>query len=72
MKEALWRVPIEGGDPIQLTDGMNSFPSVSPDGKLIASVYSEVALEQGANVAIYSIDGGKPLKVFPQQFSVAR
>ena len=67
IKEALWKVPIEGGNPIQLTDGMSSYPSVSPDGKLIASVYSEVALEQGGNLAIYSIDGGKPLKIFPQQ-----
>ena len=32
----LWKVGIEGGEPVKLTDEYALYPSVSPDGKLIA------------------------------------
>jgi len=32
----IWKVPIEGGAPTQITDYPSSFPVVSPDGKWIA------------------------------------
>ncbi len=32
----LWKVAIEGGEPVKLTDEYALYPSVSPDGKLIA------------------------------------
>ena len=32
----LWKVAIEGGQPVKLTDQHALYPSVSPDGKLIA------------------------------------
>jgi len=32
----LWKIPFQGGEPIQLTHEFAAYPSVSPDGKLIA------------------------------------
>jgi len=32
----LWKIPFQGGEPIQLTSEVAAYPSVSPDGKLIA------------------------------------
>jgi Tol biopolymer transport system component/DNA-binding winged helix-turn-helix (wHTH) protein len=32
----LWKVGLDGGDPVQLTNEYAAYPSVSPDGKLIA------------------------------------
>ena len=32
----LWKVAIEGGEPVKLTDQSAHYPSVSPDGQLIA------------------------------------
>jgi Tol biopolymer transport system component/DNA-binding winged helix-turn-helix (wHTH) protein len=32
----LWKVGLEGGEPIQLTNEFAAYPSISPDGKLIA------------------------------------
>jgi Tol biopolymer transport system component len=37
----LWKVPIQGGEPVKLTDQYALCPSLSPDGKLIA--YYEVS-----------------------------
>src|SRR5262249_44985329 len=34
----LWKVSIDGGDPLQLTEYPALYPSVSPDGKLIACI----------------------------------
>ena len=35
----LWRVPIDGGEAIQVTQQPTSIPSVSPDGKQIACIH---------------------------------
>jgi Tol biopolymer transport system component/DNA-binding winged helix-turn-helix (wHTH) protein len=34
--QSLWKVPVEGGEPVRLFEGMAAFPSASPDGRLIA------------------------------------
>ena len=33
----LWKIALQGGEPIQLTNELAAYPSVSPNGKLIAS-----------------------------------
>ncbi len=40
---ALWKVPFEGGEPVKLTNvpGYPLGPAVSPDGKLVAFLWSE-------------------------------
>lgn len=58
------RVSIDGGQPIRVTNGKYSagFPSLSPDGKLLAhTLYDE---EKGMNVAVMSAQGGDPIKLF--------
>jgi Tol biopolymer transport system component len=36
---ALWKIALDGGQPVKLTDDYSTYPSVSPDGKLIASFH---------------------------------
>jgi Tol biopolymer transport system component len=66
----LWTIPVEGGEPTQLTAGQSEsiearFPCWSPDGKWIAFVRGERRvgdIEYYANVDIYRIpaEGGEP------------
>lgn len=63
-RPTIWRVAIDGGTPIQLTDEFTAYPAVSPDGKMFACAHSMPT--QPWRLAIYPIEGGKPLKIFPQ------
>src|SRR5208283_1916306 len=59
---ALWRVPLQGGTPEQLTDYASSFPSISPNGKWIA--FDDYA-QPGANkIGVIPFAGGQPLRTF--------
>jgi Tol biopolymer transport system component len=60
---ALWKVSIDGGNAVQLTEYVAENPEVSPDGKLIVCQYRE-EINSGWRYAIIPIDGGKPIKVF--------
>ncbi len=61
----IWRVPIDGGKPIQVTKDINSMPVVSPDGKLIACAYYLFDKPQSTpKIAVYPFEGGPALKVF--------
>src|SRR5262249_50376665 len=35
--QSLWKIAIDGGEPIKLTDQYSLYPSVSPDGQMIAT-----------------------------------
>jgi Tol biopolymer transport system component/DNA-binding winged helix-turn-helix (wHTH) protein len=59
---ALWRVPVEGGDAVRLTEGTSIRPAVSPDGRFVA--YYWLTPERWV-LAVLAMDGGQPLKVFP-------
>jgi Tol biopolymer transport system component len=64
-KESIWRVPINGGEPVQVTKQITSIPAVSPDGKLIACAYFLLDKPQSpAKIAVYRFDGGDPIKIF--------
>ena len=54
---SLWKVPMDGGEPVRLTDKPSRKPSVSPDGKLIASTYE-------GSIALVPAAGGKPIRTF--------
>jgi Tol biopolymer transport system component len=57
----LFKVSIEGGDYVQLTDKTLSSLAISPDGKMVATGYHE---DPGADkTAIYSFDSGALVKV---------
>jgi serine/threonine protein kinase/sugar lactone lactonase YvrE len=65
-KPTLWKVPIEGGDPIQVSTRATSLPQVSPDGSKIAcNYYPGPNPEYSASpMAVFSVTGGPPLRVF--------
>ena len=58
----LWKVPLQGGVPEQLTDYGASFPSVSPDGKWIAFYgYTQPHLNK---IGVIPVTGGQPTQSF--------
>ena len=67
-KPTLWRIPIEGGEPVQLSATPASIPKVSPDGKLIAFEYFPGADPQLSSqlIALMDSKGGPPTKVFDE------
>src|SRR5205085_11547683 len=65
----IWKVPIDGGPPVRLTDKNSSWPFPSPDGKQFVCTY-QLDANAPPKLAVFSIDGGAPLKLFdvPQTF----
>jgi Tol biopolymer transport system component/DNA-binding winged helix-turn-helix (wHTH) protein len=59
----IWKIPIEGGEPVRLTDKPASWPFVSPDGKFVAATYSPDPAGPG-KLAVIPIEGGEPVKLF--------
>lgn len=56
----------EGGEMSQLTQDFTAYPVVAPDGKTFACMYSSGPGAVPWRLAVYPIEGGQPLKVFPQ------
>ena len=61
VKPSLWKVPLEGGQAMQLTETHSIRPFVAPDGKRVAYYYMD---EQGWHIGVSSLDGGRPVKSF--------
>jgi Tol biopolymer transport system component len=58
----LWKVPLDGGDPVQLTFGCHTTQgTVSPDGKYL--IYSATVDGNDYDLWVMSIDGGAPLQL---------
>jgi hypothetical protein len=53
----LWKVPIDGGEPVRITDYYVPGAVVTPDGKWIATWGKEVE-----KIAIIPFEGGEPIK----------
>ncbi len=70
-KPTLWRVPIGGGEPKQLSDVAASLPQISPDGQLIAAAYFSVDDPRYSPhwIAVFHAAGGRPLKLFARPAS---
>ena len=62
-ERTLWKVSVEGGNPVQLTDRPSIYPMVSPDGKWI-SCYYRAETKAPWKLAIIPIAGGEPVKSF--------
>ena len=60
---SLWRVALEGGEPIKLTDDYSAYPALSPDGKFIASFRFPKFSHQG-KITIRNVEDMKPVKEF--------
>ena len=59
----IWKVSIDGGEPIQVTQRYAEDAEVSRDGKFFTSSFRENR-DASWRYALFSIDGGEPLKVF--------
>ena len=67
----LWKVSIDGGVLVQLSDQVMFNPTVSPDGSQIACFYRETQPNALINkIAIIPFAGGDPIKVLdlPQSY----
>jgi serine/threonine protein kinase/sugar lactone lactonase YvrE len=61
-KRTVWKIPADGGEPVQLTDKFSTSPTISPDSKLVAYFYRE---DNGTwRIAVAPLEGGEPLKTF--------
>jgi Tol biopolymer transport system component/DNA-binding winged helix-turn-helix (wHTH) protein len=69
----LWKIPVEGGDALELSANLVRSPVVSPDGKLIACFYvdqQENSQTEQPSIALIPADGGEPLKIFKTSTTV--
>ena len=66
----LWRVLIDGGEAVQVTQQPTSIPTVSPDGKRIACVHfpGKDPRISSALLAVTSIDGNGGFTSFPRAY----
>jgi Tol biopolymer transport system component len=60
----VWKVPIDGGDPVQLTNEYARMPVAAPDNQSMACRYY---VENGARrgIAVIPVQGGLPVKLLP-------
>jgi serine/threonine protein kinase len=70
-RPSLWKVPIDGGTPTRLVDKLTSWPAVSPNGKWIACLTKEDAIEAPLELAVISKDDLKIHQTFPIPKGVA-
>jgi Tol biopolymer transport system component len=61
----IWKVPIAGGEPAALpTKHSTGYPSVAPDGKLIAYYSREKQPGAKFKIAVMPFNGGQPVWTF--------
>src|SRR5437867_7844673 len=60
----LWKVPIDGGNPVQLTHYFSQLLAISPRDGQIAYAYDEQENSKRRRVAVIPFEGGPPAKVF--------
>jgi len=64
-KDTIWKIPVDGGAPVQLTDKSSFRPLFSPDGKFIScAFYEEQVNPPRYRAAKIPADGGAPFRVF--------
>ena len=66
----IWKVSINGGEPVQVTDKPAMHPAISPKAGLIACWYSEDKEGTRWRIAILPATGGAPLKLLDAPQSV--
>ncbi|MFL6468994.1 MAG: TolB family protein [Pyrinomonadaceae bacterium] len=62
-KATLWKVSADGSEPVQLNDKFSTYPTVSPDSKLVAYFYSDDETSP-LRIAVAPLEGGEPVKTF--------
>jgi Tol biopolymer transport system component/tRNA A-37 threonylcarbamoyl transferase component Bud32 len=63
-EKGIWKVPMEGGNPVRLNDADAHWPTISPNGKMIAHFYRDPSANPPRGVAIMAFEGGPPAKRF--------
>jgi eukaryotic-like serine/threonine-protein kinase len=63
-ERGVWKVPMEGGDPVRLNDADVESPVISPDGRWIAYYYHNKEAPSEHGVAIMAFEGGPATKHF--------
>jgi Tol biopolymer transport system component len=63
-EKGIWKVPIEGGNPVRLSDAEAHYPAISRDGKTIAYSYEDPSANPPHGIAIMAFEGGPPTKHF--------
>jgi Tol biopolymer transport system component len=63
--EGLWKVPADGGQPVQIVSGDLHTPSISPDGQWIAGFYRAPQPDAVGELAIVPMQPGPPMRTFP-------
>jgi TolB protein len=58
----IWKVGIDGGSTVQLTQHSSQFPTISPDGKLLAYFFTDEHANNQPRLTIISFDGGEQVK----------
>jgi len=61
----VWKVPIDGGQPVQLTDKYARMPMMSPDGQFMACRNLVDEQTRARGMAIFSFNGGAPIEQLP-------
>lgn len=61
---SIWKVSINGGEPIQLTKSESGRPEISPNGEFIACDYGEYKPGSSPKIAIIPFEGGEPKQIF--------
>ena len=60
----LWRVPVDGGTPESVTEGVAIRAEISPDGKLIAFWYNDQQQNSTWKLKVIQFEGGATVNVF--------
>ncbi|HZI17063.1 MAG TPA: protein kinase [Pyrinomonadaceae bacterium] len=60
----LYKIPLAGGPAVRLTSRLSLRPSVSPDGRWVACWYKEAGPAAPWQIALFTLDGGQPARVF--------
>jgi eukaryotic-like serine/threonine-protein kinase len=58
----LWKIPLEGSAPEQITNYASAYPTVSPDGKWIA--FEDFPEPRASKIAVIPFSGGQPTRTF--------
>ncbi|MFN0111158.1 MAG: protein kinase domain-containing protein [Blastocatellia bacterium] len=54
-KRALWKVPVDGGEPSPVLNTLSEYPALSPDGKWLGCSYRDDKIATPARYAILSL-----------------
>ncbi len=65
VKTTLWKIPVAGGEAMQLTDMRMKTPSVSPDGRMVAGFFMDSSDPQSPwRAGVVSFENGVMIKKF--------